>query len=163
MREIKRTIVSGLVFSKDGKLLMGLKDPAKGGVFPDVWHLPGGGVDEGESLEDALTRELHEEIGLDIANARIVRVSTIGKGSSEKTLPDGEKVLCHMEFNRFEVHLDKDASEIDIKPESDLVETRWFDKNELSFVKQIPGGKEFFQEMGYVPSDIPSEFKKPLK
>ena len=46
MREIERTIVSGLVFSKDGKLLMGLKDPAKGGVYPDVWHIPGGGIDE---------------------------------------------------------------------------------------------------------------------
>lgn len=153
MREIERIIVSGLVFSKDGKLLMGLKDPTKGGVFPDVWHLPGGGVDEGESLEDALARELREEIGLDIANARIVPIATIGEGSSEKTLPDGEKVLCHMKFNRFEVHLDKDASEMDIKPKSDLIETRWFEKNELSSVKQIPGGREFFEEMGYMSAD----------
>ena len=153
MREIERTIVSGLVFSKDGKLLMGLKDPTKGGVFPDVWHLPGGGVDEGESLEDALARELQEEVGLDVTNARIVRIPNTGKGSSEKILPNGEKVLCNMEFYRFEVHLDKDANEIEIKPESDLVETRWFEKDELSSVKQIPGGREFFQEMGYMPAD----------
>ncbi|MEK7144457.1 MAG: NUDIX hydrolase [Patescibacteria group bacterium] len=163
MREIERTIVSGLVFSKDGKLLMGLKDPAKGGVYPDVWHIPGGGIDEGESLEATLARELKEEVGLDIANARIVPVPSIGRGSSEKTLPDGEKVLCHMEFNRFEVYLDKNADEIKIKPGSDMVETRWFDKNELSSVKQIPGGREFFQEMGYMFSDIPSEFKHPPK
>ncbi|KKS30038.1 MAG: hypothetical protein UU89_C0015G0013 [Parcubacteria group bacterium GW2011_GWC2_42_11] len=163
MREIERIIVSGLVFSKDGKLLMGLKDPAKGGVFPDVWHLPGGGVDEGESLKDALARELREEVGLDVTNARIIRVPNIGKGSSEKTLPDGEKVLCHMEFNRFEVHFDKDSDEIDVKPGSDLVETKWFEKSELSSVKQIPGGREFFQEMEYMPADTPSEFRHPLK
>ncbi len=150
MREINRTIVSGLVFSKDGKLLMGLKDPSKGGVYADLWHLPGGGLDEGESLEDGLYRELQEEVGLDIKGARIVRVESVGAGSAEKTLKDGERVLCHMEFNRFEVHLDTNADETKVFPSSDLVELRWFTPEELKTVNQIPGGKEFFEAMGYI-------------
>jgi 8-oxo-dGTP pyrophosphatase MutT (NUDIX family) len=28
---------------------MGQKDPNKGGVYSDYWHIPGGGVDNGET------------------------------------------------------------------------------------------------------------------
>ncbi len=35
----------------------------------------------------------------------------------------------------------------------DLVEANWFSKDELLTVEQIPGGREFFAEMGYV--DLP--------
>jgi hypothetical protein len=55
-----------------------------------------------------------------------------------------------MEFNRFEVYLDKSSDEVALKPTDDLVELRWFDKRDLAYVKQIPGGREFFQERGYI-------------
>lgn len=38
------------------------KEPGKG-----KWDLPGGFVDHNEKLEDALTRELKEELGIDVA------------------------------------------------------------------------------------------------
>ena len=151
MREINRIIVSALIFSKDGKLLMGKKDPTKGGVYSDCWHIPGGGVDEGESFEQALKREVMEEVGIDISKYKVVPIPFIGHGAAERKLETGEIVLAKMEFNRFEVCInDKNAEEIDLHLSDDLVEIKWFSKEELPDVKQIPGGKEFFQQAGYI-------------
>ncbi len=152
MRTIQRKIVSALIFSKDGKILMGKKDPTKGGVYPDAWHIPGGGLDEGETMEQALAREVFEEVGIDIKPYYAKKINIIGHGTTEKTLQDtGEKVMCEMEFNRFEIKIDdKNADDIKLHLKDDLVEAKWFSKDELSNVKQIPGGKEFFEEMGYM-------------
>ena len=45
-----------------------------GGPYAGAWLLPGGGVDEGESIEDGLRREMREESGCELAD--IQRVAT---------------------------------------------------------------------------------------
>lgn len=151
MREIQRKIASALIFSKDHKILMGKKDPSLGGVYSDCWHIPGGGTDEGETLEQTLRREVLEETGIDISSYKIKPIPFIDSGVAEKTLETGEKVLCAMEFNRFEINInDKDAEDIVLRPTDDLVEMRWFNSEELKNVKQIPGGREFFVQAGYI-------------
>lgn len=130
---------------------MGKKDPKDGWVYSDCRHIPWGGIEQGESLEDAVIREVKEEVGVDISMCKIISLPHPGTWTSEKILKEtGEKVVCHMEFNRFEITLDKNANEIVLKLSDDLVEAKWFDKEELTHVKQIPWGKEFFQKMGYI-------------
>jgi 8-oxo-dGTP pyrophosphatase MutT (NUDIX family) len=149
LREIDRQIASLIVISGDNKILLGRKDPSKGGVYPDAWHIPGGGSKENESLEEAAKREGFEETGLDLTEEELVPVAT-GHGESTKTLTSGEKVWCNMTFNRFEVRLNAPADGIDLVAGGDLVGLRWFDSKELSDIKHIPGGKEFFIQAGYI-------------
>lgn len=149
LREIERPIASLIILSSDGKLLMGRKDPAKGGVYPNAWHIPGGGIDKDESQEDAARREGFEEVGIDLTNVELTPLLFVGRGETVKTLADGERVWCSMTFNRFEARLDRTAAEIELHPTDDLVELRWFEPDELAEAEQIPGGKEFFIQAGY--------------
>ncbi len=152
MREITREIVSALIFTKDGKLFHGMKAANKGGVYSDCWHIPGGGVDEGENKIQALVREIVEETGIDITPYAIELVDDTGKGVSEKILKSTrEKVLCNMRFNVYKVIIeDKNAEEIKVSLTDDLVKFKWFSVSELKNIKLTPPSVELFARLGLV-------------
>lgn len=55
-------VVAGLLVRRDQVLLC--HRSSERAWFPDVWDLPGGHVENGETLTGALVRELHEELGI---------------------------------------------------------------------------------------------------
>lgn len=152
MREINRRIVSALIFSKDGKLFQGKKDPKNGGVYSDCWHIPGGGVEKGETDKSALIREIKEETGIDISNYEIELVDDKGKGESEKILKETkEKVLCKMDFIVYKVAIkDKLAEDIPVLLADDLKEFAWRNIDELKKFKLTPPSQELFKRLGYI-------------
>jgi ADP-ribose pyrophosphatase YjhB (NUDIX family) len=63
-----RPSVSAVIFDRRGRLL--LQQRSDGGQ----WGLPGGSVEIGESVSDAVVREVHEETGLTVGVRRMVGV-----------------------------------------------------------------------------------------
>jgi ADP-ribose pyrophosphatase YjhB (NUDIX family) len=63
-----RPAVSAVIFDRRGRLL--LQQRSDGGQ----WGLPGGSVEIGESVRDAVIREVREETGLIVAVRRLVGV-----------------------------------------------------------------------------------------
>ena len=129
MRVIYRDIVGGFIFSNDGKLLLGKN--RKGGVYEGLFTVPGGGVDDGETKEAALRREMLEETGLDVSQAKITVLGQ-STGEHEKTLPaTAERVLVKMNFFNYRIDLSQDAEDIILITEDDWHQPHWFGLNEL--------------------------------
>lgn len=151
MRTIHRDIVSAVIFSRDGKLLMGMKDPKDGGVYADCWHIPGGGIDDNEPQLEALRREILEETGIDTKACNVKLVDDQGRGETEKTLKDtGEKVVCKMKFNVYQVEVNKDAADVETTLKDDLIRVEWVSLADLKNYKLTPPSIELFERLNYL-------------
>jgi 8-oxo-dGTP diphosphatase len=57
-------VAVGVLVRSDGAFLLTSRPLGK--VYAGYWEFPGGKLEVGESVEQALRRELHEELGIDI-------------------------------------------------------------------------------------------------
>jgi 8-oxo-dGTP diphosphatase len=67
-------VAAAVILRADGAFLLARRPVGK--VYAGYWEFPGGKIEPGERLEDALSRELHEELGIDVvvANPWITRL-----------------------------------------------------------------------------------------
>jgi 8-oxo-dGTP diphosphatase len=65
---IFRIGVYALIFDDEGRILLGHRRDI------DWWNLPGGGMEAGETVDEALCREVREETGLEVKVERLVGV-----------------------------------------------------------------------------------------
>jgi len=131
MRTIDRDTVVALIFSKDEKILALRQAEKPRNVYPGLWAIVGGGINDGESHRDALNREVLEETGIDISKYTS-ELTDIAYGEGEKTLPSGERVLCKMKFNTYKVSIvDKGADELQVVFDDEHTEYEWLKPEEL--------------------------------
>jgi ADP-ribose pyrophosphatase YjhB (NUDIX family) len=77
--------VAAVIFGPDGVLLQRRDDNR-------LWGLPGGGVEPGESVREAVVREVREETGLDVEPVRLIGVYSAPEHHQIITYPDGNVI-----------------------------------------------------------------------
>jgi putative (di)nucleoside polyphosphate hydrolase len=111
----------------------------------DAWQFPQGGINTGESPEEALYRELHEEVGLTSDSVEVLGAT---RGWLRYRLPKrfvrkGQKPLCIGQKQKWfllRMLADDDAVQLDLnhKPEFDHWQwvSYWYPLNQVISFKQ---------------------------
>jgi 8-oxo-dGTP diphosphatase len=98
-----RTTVGVVLVGSSGEVLLQLRDDRPDISDPNLWVIPGGGVDPGETLEQAARREIVEETEYEIGDMVYIgsREMDRGGGSVEQqhffvSRYDGQQAIhCH--------------------------------------------------------------------
>lgn len=61
---IERPVVGVILYTDDGRVLLQQRDDKPGLPYPGYWTLFGGAIEEGETPDEAIARELWEELEL---------------------------------------------------------------------------------------------------
>lgn len=112
----KRIGVGALIWGRDGRILLVRHHPDTG-WDPDMWFTPGGAIEEGELPEDAIRREVMEEVGVEVEVLRLHRVNN-------EVLVHGEKE-ADTYFFQFDVMVT--GGRPAPRP-GEIIEARWFHK-----------------------------------
>lgn len=100
------------------------------GEFADMWEFPGGKIEKGESQEEALIREIKEELELDINNLEYL------------TTVDYDYTKFHLTMYCFICRIC--GGTLNLNAHNDV---KWVSINELSLYKWVPADVEVVQEL----------------
>lgn len=135
MKKIEPVVIGVIFNSKTNKFLLTHRNEVgnERSKFNNCWNFPGGGVQFGESLESTVTRELKEELGIDIIVKKLIpRVF-----SSVRENWHGILIcyICRMKSENYNIILNE---------ESDMFS--WFTLEEIQKLRTLPLAFEIAQE-----------------
>lgn len=112
----KRVSARGIIIDNDSVYLMFRRRKKDDGSFKEYYVIPGGGVDEGETFEETLYREMREElsvevnilgkVGIDEGDSSIANFYALEITTGIPTL-GGEELEKNSEDNYYEIRLVK--------------------------------------------------------
>lgn len=115
----------------DNKILLISEKVKRNGKSVIISDFPGGGIEFGENLQDALKREVLEEVGLKIQVEKVVGAwdFVLGSGDHDDPQKDGVHIVCI----GYQCSLRSNAK-IDISKnpsEENIFDAKWYTKEEL--------------------------------
>lgn len=136
---VGKRILSGvpaIIRNSKGEILLG-KRSKKMIYYPDMWGLPGGLIEFGETIEQAAKREVKEELGI---NIEIVKY-----GKPLMQLPDKKHQVQYLDIP---VHCKLVSGTPE--PKDETREVRWFKPKEIKSMKLAYNHKEILRNEGLI-------------
>jgi 8-oxo-dGTP diphosphatase len=144
-----RQIAQILLFDRDGRLLIYLRDDKPGIPFPNCWDFFGGHVEAGETPEQALARELQEELNIEVPAWRLFRRYNCLQGDAYSN----EKYIYYAQ-------LDPMPAELELREGQRLAAIAPEERKSLSFANILETILEDFIEAGLWPAPVDNSFAR---
>ena len=132
----RKIIVSVLIKCKDKYLF--IKQDKEGGVYQDCLHMVGGGLEDNETLEEAIKREVMEEVHIELN--KVIPFDF----DSDITMYKGQ--MTQLIFLRFIAEIEEFKGYAD----SDAKEIIWLSKNEILDYKHNEPSIRFLKKIGLI-------------
>lgn len=134
--------MNAVIENEKGEILI-CRMPEDRGAYPGQWAIPGGGIDEGEKMEEALYREIWEETGLKIGEVEAVHFQDAER---EKLNKDGSREEVYM------VHLVFKAKSLGgkVKINEEFDQYAWVQKTRLNEYDLNEATRNTFKVRGFI-------------
>lgn len=131
--------VIGLAVRSDGSFLLTQRNQPKVPIWHHKWNIPGGGIEWGETPEEALKREFMEELGVVpiILYPHPIPVTALWYGKDT-----GYDTDAHILLLAYKVDIGEQVVDITQDLENETSDVRWFTVSELDALDTLPQTKE---------------------
>lgn len=113
---------------KDGKIMIIREKVMKSGKEVIINDFPGGGIDPGESLEEALLREVYEELGLKVHSEGVIGAWDF-VNTNEQDIGKGVHIICI--GYRCSIIGDETIDLTNNPAEEEIFEVNWYTPQEI--------------------------------
>jgi len=138
-----KEIAQILLFDRKGRLLIYLRDDKPEIPFPNHWDFFGGHLEQGEAPEQALVREIKEELGFDLETWRFFRRYECFSG-------DAYPNIKHLYF----AQIDCDASDLRLYEGQRLTAIACEERSAYRFANILGAVLEDFASSGSWPAAV---------
>lgn len=133
-----KMVISGIpaiIKNSKGEILLGKRD-ANMICYPNFWGLPGGVIEFEETFEQAIKRELQEELG--------VKCKVIKYGKADMNLPTKE---CPLQSISIPAYCKIKGRP---RPKSETSEVKWFKPNKIKKMSLAYNHKKILEQEGII-------------